>query len=249
MLMLNFQFWEGDKDQAMELARLIADIEPSFRGDVEVMFTARFDCRHDIKTIEYVSKKFKLHKYTTTTKATGWPYGCNRMFSDSYQQFITLCRNGSSKMEACLFIESDCVPLHKDWINMLAKEFKESGKMIGGAWLKYGDAGVEHINGNCIIHKDFWIKNRGILNPPRQGGWDATCANIMLPNAYPSRLIWSDYHLGKESNPWRGCEFLFEAKSYGTESNALYGEKLYPVWLHGPKDMRGIECARQRLLQ
>ena len=58
MLMLNFQFWEGDKDQAMELARLIADIEPSFREDVEVMFTARFDCRHDNKAIDYVSKKF-----------------------------------------------------------------------------------------------------------------------------------------------------------------------------------------------
>lgn len=248
MLVLNLQFWNGDKNQAMELARLIADIEPQFRSDVSFVFSARFDTSHDKDTISYVSKKFKVYTHTTTRRSTGWPKGPNAMFVDSYQFCIEGIRNGKIKGEAILFIEADCVPTHMEWINKLIEEYKASGKMVLGAWLEEGDCGTRHINGNCIIHKDLWIKNRRIL-APCSGGWDADCKNILMPNGHPSRLIWSDYHLGTDRNPWRGCEYLWEAKRYRDPKNPLFGQDIYPVWIHGPKDLRGIECVRERFFR
>jgi hypothetical protein len=245
MLVLNLQFWNGDKNQAMELARLIADIEPNFREDVEFLFSARFDTEHDKKTIDYVSKKFRVFTHKTTRRATGWPKGPNALFADSYQYCIERTRDGSMKGEAILFIEADCVPLDMHWINHLVAEYKACGKMVMGAWLEEGDCGTRHINGNCIIHKDFWRKNRRIL-APCNGGWDADCKHLLMPNGHPSRLIWSDYHLGTDRNPWKGCDYLWETKRYRDQRNPLYGQDINPVWFHGPKTMEGIECVRKK---
>jgi len=248
MLILNLQFWSGDSAQAMALARLIADIEPQFRSDVQFVFSARFDAKHDKPTVDYVSKKFKVFCHTSTRRGTGWPKGPNSLFVDSYQFCIEATRSGKIKGDAILFIEADCVPLHMRWLDMLIEEYKSCGKMVLGAWLEVGDCGTRHINGNCIIHKDFWIKNRRIL-APSSGGWDADCSGILMKNGAPSRLIWSDYHLGTDRNPWRGCEYLFSEKLYRDPANPLFGVALKPVWMHGPKDMRGIECVREKFFK
>jgi hypothetical protein len=248
MIILNFQFWDGDKAQAMALARLVADLQPTYRDDVTVLFSARFDCVHDDETIGYVSQKFPTKRFTSKTRSTGWPAGCNRLMADSYQHCIEMVRMKEVVANGVMFIESDCVPLHKNWLDMILEEWKNCGKMVLGAWLKQGDASGEHINGNCIMHIDFWKQAKMIINPPTAGGWDATCAAPMLKNGYPSKLIWSDYHLGKTTNPWKGCGYLWQNKRYSAPSNAYYGQDLRPVWYHGPKDMRGLECVRNRLL-
>ena len=247
-MILNVQFWEGDKKQAMTLARLIADLQPEKRDDVYVLFTARFDATHDSDTIKYVGEKFPVITYTTKRKATGWPNGPNQMMACSYEHIILKERADGKKYGPVMFIEADCVPLAVDWIDRLIAEYKASGKMVIGAWLKKGDAGIEHINGNCIISTELFKKCKQILNPQTRGGWDATCAYGILPNAAPSRLIWSDYQLGMAHNPWKGDDYLWEAKRYKAKDNPLYGEDLYPVWLHGVKVPDGIKAARKRLL-
>lgn len=249
MLVLNLQFWENDKAQAMALARLMADLEPVKRDDVVFLFTARFDCAHDEETVSYVAQKFRVIKYTTKRKATGWPNGPNQMMGCSYEFCVEQYRFGKLPgIKGVMFMEADCVPLHKYWISMLIKEYDQSGMQIMGAWLKRGDCGVEHINGNCIIGINFWRRNKSIFHPDEKGGWDATLAHILLPNGHPSRLIWSDYQLGQPHNPWRGCDYLWQAKRYQDPQNALYGQDVHPVFLHGVKIMSGIECARKRLL-
>jgi hypothetical protein len=249
MMVLNIQFWRGDKDQAMALARLIADLEPVPRKDVMILFTARFDCEHDEKTIAYVSNKFDVARFTTKRNVVGWPAGPNNMMGESYSYCIEMQRfAGFKTVDSVMFIEADCIPLSKDWLNQLMAEFKASGKLVSGAWLKKGDAGCEHVNGNCIMSIDFWRNCKVILNPPKKGGWDAVLAYAILPYAHPSRLIWSDYRLGTDDNAWKGCDYLWQPKRYGEPSNALYGQDLQPVWLHGIKTMAGINCVREKLL-
>lgn len=234
----------------MELVRLIVDLEPTKRDDVQMMFTARFDCKHDEEAIKHAQTKFVVHRFTGKRKATGWPNGPNQMMGESYEHVIESIRNRkmSQHIDAILFIEADCVPLCADWIDKLYSEFKASGKMITGAWLKRGDAGIEHVNGNCIISTSFWRQCPQIFHPPSRGGWDAILAPRMLPYSFPSKYIWSDYRLGKPDNPWRGCDFLWAPKRYGDPTNAYYGVDLYPAWLHGPKTLDGIKCVRERLL-
>lgn len=249
-LILNLQYWDGDKVQAMALARLLADLEPIKRTDVTFLFSARFDSSIDEETVRYVSQKFNVRTFKGRKHETGWPAGPNGLFRESFTYCIGLSREkGRNKIDAdaVMFMEADCVPLHREWLNMLLAEWKSCGKKVLGPWLKKGDAGCEHINGNCIIALDLYFKIVGECG--QQGGWDATCANIMLPNGHPSRLMFSDYGLGKPGyNEWKGCDYLFAAKRYTSPTNALYGQDLFPAWYHGPKIMAGIECVRERLL-
>lgn len=235
----------------MALARLLADLEPVKRTDVTFLFSKRFDSTFDEDTIAYVSQKFNVDRFKGRKHATGWPDGPNGLMRESYTHCIERCREKGNKRivaDGILFMEPDCVPLHKEWLNLLIAEWKACGKRVLGAWLMKGDAGCEHINGNCIIAVDLYKEHIGILGS-RGGGWDADAAGIMLPNGAASKLIFSDYGLGKPGyNDWKGCDYLFQAKRYGMPTNQLYGQDLYPVWYHGPKIMEGINCVRERLL-
>lgn len=248
MMVINMQHWAGDQEQAMALSRLIADLEPKYRDDVLFLFTSRFDCNPDQDTIRYVGRKFKTLSHRTRRTATGWPNGPNQMMADSYEYLVERWRRKELPITHVLFAEADCVPLHKDWINMLDAEFKACGKKVLGAWLEKGDANCRHINGNCIISIDFWKKCPSLFHPPSRGGWDAALAYAIMPNGSPSKLIWSDYQLCQPHNPWKGDDFLWEPRRYGCLENPLYGQELQPVWMHGCKTMQGIEAARKRLL-
>lgn len=248
MIVLNLQFWESDKAQAMELARLVADLEPVPRTDAIFMFTARFDCTHDPETIAHVSKKFPTYTYTTKRKFEGWPNGPNQMMADSYEHLVERWRRGKLLADCVMFMEADCVPLHREWLSKLLEEYKACGKPVLGAWLKKGDANCEHINGNCIVAMNFYRKCPALMHPPSRGGWDATLAYAILPNGAPSKLIWSDYQLGQPHNPFKGDESLWRVRRYGCPQNALYGQDLNPVYLHGCKVIDGLKLARKRLI-
>lgn len=249
MLILNIQHWEGDKSQAMALLRLMADLEPAKREDVYLLVTCRFDGTFDEESIEYASQKFNITKFKTTRNATGWPNGPNQMAGESYLFCVDSFRKGRfPKSSAVMFIEADCVPLRKTWISELYNEYNGSGKEITGCWLKKQDAGIEHINGNCLISINFWRRCKSIFWPDEKGGWDATLRRHMLPVAHPSKLIWSDYQLGMPHNPWKGCDYLWAPKRFNDPENALYGQDLFPCWFHGIKVGNGLECVRNRLI-
>lgn len=233
----------------MELARLMADMEPQRREDVTLLFSARFDCLHDYETIEYCRKKFRVETFTSRHHRTGWPGGPNDLMSHSYMWCIENTRNGKIKADGVFFIEPDDIPIDMNWINHILHEWRQcvnSGKQVLGCWLCKGDCDCEHINGNCIIHIDFWKKNKNILLPA-SGGWDADAWPYIQPAGYPSRLIWSDYGLGKpDYNPWKGCAYLFETKRFRGKDNPLFGQDINPVFYHGPKTVAGIDCVRDR---
>lgn len=250
MLIYNLQFWSGDKAQAMALARLIADLEDKPRQDVIFLFTARFDTTHDEATIAYVEKKFPVLRYTTKRRGVGWPDGPNKMMADSYEHCVNLWKHNKlpPHISAVFLGEADCVPLRRGWLDEIIQEYKSCGKRFLGAWLKLGDANVEHVNGNCVMSMDFWKKCSGIFHPPSKGGWDAALRYAILPNAAPSRLIFSDYRLGTSDNPWKGDDYLWLPKRYGTPTNPLFGQDLYPAYYHGIKGMLGIDAVRRKLL-
>ena len=240
-----------DYQQGVELLRLICDLEDTKRGDVVVMLTHRYDMKPDPALRAMVMEKFEhVVTHVTSRKASGWPAGPNAMMGDSYMAAINLQRKGLN-IDAVMFMECDCVPLAKDWIEQIKAEWaqcREAGKYVLGPWLERGDAGGKHINGNCVMAIDYWKKNRGILHSPSNVGWDAYHAISMCAEGMASRVIYSDYRLGTSDNPWRGDEYLWEAKGYATPTNPLYGQKLFIGWLHGVKSMQGIEAVRKKFL-
>ena len=249
-MILNLQFWGGDRNQAMTLARLIADLEDAPRKDVIFQFAARFDTTHDYGTINYVKNKFPVEVYTSDLQATGWPDGCNKLMAASYKNCIKLARQRNLPIESeyCLFLEADDVPLKNDWINRIMSEYALCGKQILGSW--WGDtAGASaHVNGNMCMRLDFWRTCQEILNPRKRQAWDTGLWHYIKPCAAPSREIWNDWRLGYHDNPWRGVEALWEPKSFADPQNPLYGEILSPCLFHGCKPIEGLVRARELLI-
>lgn len=247
-MILMLQYWESDKAQAMELARLIADLEDKPLTDVVFMFCGRWDCQHDQKAIDYVAKKFPVDVFTCEAMATGWPAGCNKMIGDGYKQALRLGKQRGWFNHPIMFLEADDVPLKKDWIDRIITEWKASGKMITGAWLLRDDCGMEHVNGNMCISSEFWKTCPAILQPSLKTAWDAALWPSIKPNAAPSREIWSEWGTGRDGRTFGGKDHLFGPKKYRDPNNPLYGYTLQPSLFHGVKTIEGLKIARQELV-
>lgn len=177
-----FQFWEGDKPEAMELARLIADIQQGHSQEADFLFLARFDSTHDEKTIKHVSRKFNTYKYTSPRRGTGWPHGCNELFLGGMEWIYGMkSMNRIPRYQTIFSLEADCVPMSRDWITRLKREWYLANQtkpvFMAGAWLPNcpQNDGSGHINGCAVMSGDMkflkWlIETLSRLKSPI--GWD-----------------------------------------------------------------------------
>jgi hypothetical protein len=234
------QFWRGDIEKAMRLARFIADLEPLKRSDVEFLFVARFDCDHDHETIHYVQEKFeKVHWIATHTKWTGWPGGCNGMARDTLE-WLSVNRTKTP----ALLLEPDCVPVTKDWLDRLSKEatrlFIAADKWLAGDWRNSGGP-YGHVNGNCLIRPDIIPQ---LLEHFNEGlAWDCAIAPAVRTNWYFTPLIKNRFE--SKNATYRD---LHGANWYPGRLTAVELEEYRPVLVHGFKDDSAFELAKEELL-
>lgn len=240
-ILLVLQCYNGDKDAAMRLARLIADLEPGKSKHADFMFVFRWDTEPDKATIAYVARKFDaVHTLVTSRKTTGWPMGCNDLFFEAFNRFCLRVRQKFWEYDAALFFESDCVPLARDWIARLQSEWYEREQMILGFVYGPGDHPVPHVNGNLLISPKYQRHNREFFACPSKHGWDVYHAANMMKVARASRLIFNDYARRSIS-----CEELFAEKRYG-DRHPLKNAAVQPVFYHGVKGDDAVNCVRKK---
>lgn len=230
------QFWDGDRTRAMHLARFIADLEPSFNNLVDFTFVARWDAQHDDQTVEYVSKKFKTWKLKGRRTGTGWPRGCNDLALDLLQQSaMKVSRKEWPDHKALYLIESDVMPLCRDWLARLAAEWDDAtnhGKFVLGAWCPF-HATCGHINGNMLVAPDIARRLINIDMCPVKSGWDAYLAYKFEPHWAKSKIMQNHYD-NRANIPE---EVLWSSVDGVTES----------VVVHGVKDMSAEMQVRDKL--
>jgi hypothetical protein len=180
--------------------------------------------------------------------AVGWPGGCNKVMGDTFWECIRIARRNNAQDEFVLFLEADDVPLKKDWLDRINREYRMRGKMVMGAWSQSGDGGLEHINGNMCMSVEFFKACPDILHVKSKVAWDNYLWRQIKPHAAPSKEIWNDWRLGTGDNPWMGADDLWQPKRYRDPTNPLYGEELHPSMIHGVKHPDGLEEARRRLV-
>jgi hypothetical protein len=172
-ILLALQFWDGDKRPAMQVARLIADLERTHSAKADFLFVARFDCTHNLDTINYVAKKFNTHHYINRNRrATGWPWGCNELFFGTMDWVYSQAEaKRIPDYKAVMLLEGDSGPLHPNWVSQLSEEWDKAKVKVYGPLLDHGP----HINGNCMLSGDMtflhWLtRTKGGCSP--HGGWD-----------------------------------------------------------------------------
>lgn len=230
MILIALQFYNADRARAMRLARLIADIEPKFRDDVEMLFCARFDTPQDSETIEYVRQKMGVRQFTTVTRWTGWPGGPNGMARDVLREI----GNGqNARAEGVLMLEPDSVPVARDWIDQLMAEWRgpegaPCEAYMMGAWRDSGPVGG-HINGNCIV-------------PPEIGSL-VDLSRITEHYAWDCEISQQTRGYWKRTNLIRNlCQ-----ETNVSEARMLDGTSERPVLIHGVKDDSAYEIAKKLL--
>lgn len=177
-ILLALQFWNGDRDMAMKVARLIADLEPRHSEFADFLFVSRFDTEQDIRTVEYVSQKFNTHTFVNRNRrGVGWPHGCNDLWFGAMDHIYSFSEaKRFPPYKAVLTFEADACPLTPNWHRELSRSWDEiaapKNVKIFGARVEHP---LPHINGNALFSADqkflHWISRCiGGCNPTK--GWD-----------------------------------------------------------------------------
>jgi hypothetical protein len=237
-ILLALQFWEGDKGQAMELAKFIADLEPVHNNLADVLFVCRFDSGHDLATVQHVSRKFNTYTWKSRRRGVGWPDGCNELWFSTMEWVHGMIQAKRVPNYKSVFtFEADCAPMTPDWVARMSAIWDRVNQpnpvVMAGALIP--DNGP-HINGNammsCDPHFTTWLTKRlGGVHPGC--GWD--------------------FILAKEFQQ-RGWADVPEMKSFYNTRNytpAQYIEMVNRglVWIHGVKDLSLIRMGRERMLK
>lgn len=225
----------------MQVSRLISDLEPAKSKWADFLFVSRWDGEHDKAAIAYVAKKFDaVHTFKSERKTKGWPAAPNDVALETYGRFCIRVKHKIWDYAAILFIEPDCVPLTRDWIEQLHTEWHERDQLVLGFMYGRNAHPIQHINGNCLISPLFQKKCRDFFASPSKVGWDVQHAKAMLRYGRASRLIWNDYARQSISS-----EELFAAKHYG-DDHPLHGQDIFPVLMHGIKGDSALRAVREK---
>lgn len=229
------QFWNGDRDKAMRLARFIADIEPARRDDIDLVFIARADSSHDEKTIEYVSRKFNVKKLKCMAHGTGHPWGCWVLWFSLMEWFYHMRASNKIPQYRWIFpFEADCVPISQNWINECDEEFERLNTSLVGSETFHWQ---QHLNGNLMASSDLnflkWLVMGVTITgvPPREP-WDI----YLFPK-------FSQWGVGFSTKIMNRCgQRTMEEKEF------KYLQKHGWAFLHGVKDDSLFHWAKTSLI-
>lgn len=242
-ILITLLFWDGDRNQAMKLARLLADLEPAHSNRADFLFVSRFDCAHDLKTIEYVSRKFNVFNHTSKRREVGWPLGCNGLFFGSMEYIYYRMTVGKlPNYKAVLILGADSAPLKRGGIEYLHQMWDDASAkkkiFAAGAMLPDVDPvrNNTHINGDCMLLSgriNFlkWLvyEVRDISVP---AGWDWLLAKSF------EKWGWANFP---------GVKSIWRKENF-TEADWDHESNEGTVWFHGTKDHSLLELARKKLL-
>lgn len=196
-LILALQYWAGDYDKAMRLARRIAQIEVAPRDDVSFMLVARFDApAPDSAAVLAVKEKFETVLYRSRRRGTGHPSGCNDLWHDLVGEVWRRCLQMPGWKDAISGVfsfEADTVPMSADWLDRILAEWavaRDQGKLMLGCEMP---TPLPHINGNMVWVPDLFGQVRGLEGCPSQHAWDVFHASKWMDKALASKEIVNFY--------------------------------------------------------
>lgn len=222
------QYWQGDRDAAMRLARFIADLEPVMRDDVELQFFCRHDAHDpDVETLIHVSKKMGAGYQKVLEHTVGYPQSPNFMAMFAMRHVAEAFPDAAGAM----LMEADCVPVARDWINQLRADWHQAraaGRLLMGSW-RAECTPNGHLNGNlCFVPQ--LAKLVGLPTVPPKKAWDVALVKYFEPVWCRTGLIANRY-----------CELFVSDEALRTPECGTRA----PVLVHGVKDLSAVKYAER----
>jgi len=238
MIALCLQVYPGDTDVAMDLARLICELEPEVR-DSEFVLVYRKDC--DIRLPKFFEGLARMrfaraYARMANNHDTGWPGGSNMLAQSAFMAMNMLAWGEEVTSDGFLLFEPDCVPLCLGWIDRLSEEWEKTkalGKEAFGHWHQQGGPETLHMNGNAVFSTRFFDRHSSYMIGPATMGWDYFYREHYISISRDSDLIYQHYNRHEMTQgEW-----------------ATIGKNgVRPALFHGIKTPHGRELARANLL-
>ena len=230
-MIVALQFCEADLEPSMELARLVADLEPRPRDDVQLALVYQPGTPATslvTRTLDHCSLKFEVELVESPLGASGHPEGCTALWAGTCRHYFEKYQTGNSRHSRIFTLDGgDGIPLHPDWISVVLAEHEltlQRGKLISGTPYFLGTCPL-HVNPNAVFELDVFNKTRLLTDVPRYDGtllthFDVYHRSEMLDHAELSSLVRTD---------WRGG-------GQPATRDLLLERSRESVWLHGYKD-------------
>jgi hypothetical protein len=232
-LLLCLQLSPVDAQMAVELARLIADIEDGSPSKCKPAWLVSF--RKDTPLTRVAEIENQLCNYFDNVwisqareHAIGWPAGPNALWRSAMADVYQLSTDGSLEPAAGVFLfEPDCVPMREDWIDALDEAYGAREKPIMG---NVHDG--SHINGNAIFPLKACKDWPQLLSTPRDVAWDWFHRTFIMEHGQDTPLLTQVY---KRKQIQRA------------EWGAIQKCGVRPAVLHGVKDLSAQKLSREDL--
>lgn len=152
-ILIVIPFWKNDMQQAIELCRVVAGLQPAHVGNAaHVMLVARQDCHIDQNMVKIIAAKFNILTYKSMSPLKGWPAGSNGMFGSS---MMHIGLNLSKRYECVYWMEPDAIPIVPNWFSNLVKEWRSRHPTVNIMGCRSdcnGDGSGDHITGCAVYH-------------------------------------------------------------------------------------------------
>lgn len=206
-LAIVLQYWAGDAERAMDLARLMADIEPARRDDVLLVFAEQAGTAKDMgykyravkEAKRYAVEKFNACEIVVPVDAKKkypgiafdpW-VGALRWLWERYQ-------DGDLPHHSAFFCEWDGCPMTRTWIDDLKRAHQltlDLGKMVTGARMRE----PLHVNGTLVMLTRMLADVPSIGACPPRAAWDIHHGHAFVRELGPATPIGN--HWGMRSMP------------------------------------------------
>jgi hypothetical protein len=235
-LAIALQCSPGDLDAAVDLCDLIASLEGAPRLDVPVFIIFRRDC--DSAAIHFMQKtlaaKFvKVFPMVALDFATGWPSGPNSVWHSCMTNVDLAKRQGWIKSDGVLCLEPDCVPLRRNWIDCLQKEWSNRSDDVWAIGHHHGEGESLHLNGVAVFDVDLLNDWSVLHGQPGEAAWDYFHRKLFLKISQDTPYI-TQFYKQPSLEEWQ----FRRVRKHG----------VLPAILHGVKDNSARAAARKILL-
>lgn len=230
--------YDGDRALAIRMLELMAEIETRGRKDVRLFIVNRG------KGIQHHELSLRFHAVFKDVwyeqfvgPEEGHPSACNAMARMIFERLATYHKRGEwSDVECMLFMEPDCVPCKKDWIQQLLDSWEArvlNGKLVMGC-LRRDAVDTPHINGNAVYSPEVGCKFDWEPTKSAAIGWDSAMAAQFKDHWSCTGLI---VNLWKEAN----------IPDSRMEENPFSRPQMPPCLIHGVKDDSAYNFARRKM--
>ena len=225
-MIITLQYYEGDIEQTMSLARLLANIQLSPRNDVLLVLFSQPDTpvtTLTTATMKHCTRRFAVEHVASKRGDVGHPKACTALWTGAMEHF-----HENHPKEAVFMVDgNDGVPLHNDWLDLLTVEHARTlslGKLITGTPYWLGGCPL-HVNPNAVFQMSVVECEPSLLVPPVYDGtllthFDIHHRQAMLRRASLTTAVRTD---------WQGGGNKISLELINQRASEA-------IWLHGYKD-------------